>query len=322
MENSQIDLSTYLKTQDISTGLIQTILAIGDAGKDIRSFVLVAGLNNQFGSTNTINIQGEKTQKLDIVANNILKKTLFSCTHVGVIASEEEETIAEPSDSQPLSSERYAVLIDPLDGSSNIDVNVSIGTIFSIYEMADHSPINACLQPGNQQIAAGYILFGTSTVLILTLRNRAVLGFTYDPKKDQFLLSHPTIKTPDQTRYYSVNEGNKSQLMPESIRFIDHAKCNGLSTRYIGSLVADFHRNLLKGGIYLYPKLKNKPDGKLRLLYEANPLALICQNAGGKASDGFQNILDITPKRLHQRTPLFIGNASLVDQIYTETITH
>jgi len=319
--NHHQSIINYLEANQISDGLLQTIDGVITAGKQIRSLVLVAGLNNHFGNTNTINIQGEEAQKLDILANDILKNILFSIPQVGVIASEEDDSICESTQSHDLASSRYAVLLDPLDGSSNIDVNVSIGTIFSIYEMTNHTAMEACLNPGRHQVAAGYILYGTSTVLVLALQHGNVVGFTYDPKADDFFLSHANIMIPNHDRYYSVNEGNMARLLPESVSFINHAKNKGLSTRYIGSLVADFHRNLLKGGIYMYPQLKNKPKGKLRLLYEGNPLAFICEKAGGKATNGSENILDIKPTELHQRTPLFIGNASLVDQIRTEAVT-
>jgi fructose-1,6-bisphosphatase I len=305
-------LTHYLTNAHAPPELITVFNAIASAGKQIRSLVLVASLQNIYGSANTINIHNEETQKLDLLSNTILKKELFASNVVGAIASEEDDTLSEPE--SPPNPTNYAVLIDPLDGSSNIDVNISVGTIFAIYNRDNQNSIDACLQPGRNQIAAGYILYGTATLIILTLK-QGVIGFTYDPVSDTFLLSHPTITIPNKDKYYSINEGNTTQLLPESISFITHAKNHRISTRYVGSLVADFHRNLLKGGIYLYPGLKKNPNGKLRLLYEGNPLALICEQAGGKATNGSQNILDIIPNTLHQRTPLFIGNQSLVERI-------
>lgn len=307
-------LQSYLRKTQTPPELTAIFTALVSASKKIQKLICVSSLNNSCGTTGNTNIQGEEVQKLDLLSNDILKKELFESGVVNVIASEEDDTIShiEPTTTTP----QYAILIDPLDGSSNIDVNISIGTIFSIYDSRKQSPMDACLQPGRNQIAAGYILYGPATTFILTI-GQGVFGFTYNPLSNDFHLSHDHIIIPNEKKYYSINEGNMNHLLSNSISFIEYAKKQGLSTRYVGSLVADFHRNLLKGGIYLYPGLKEKPSGKLRLLYEGNPLAFICEQAGGKATDGHQNILDITPTQLHQRTPLFIGNTSLVEKIST-----
>jgi fructose-1,6-bisphosphatase I len=211
---------------------------------------------------------------------------------------------------------KYVVAMDPLDGSSNIDVNVSIGTIFSIYRRLDPEKVTLddFLQPGNQQVAAGYVVYGSSTMLVYTT-GHGVNGFTLDPSIGVFCLSHADMKIPADGSIYSVNEGNYFEF-PENVRtYIDACKKRKMSARYIGSLVADFHRNLLKGGIYMYPGTTAKPKGKLRLLYEANPLAMIMEQAGGSATDGTTRILDLKPTELHQRCPLFIGSTAMVEKV-------
>jgi len=305
-------LAHYL-SETSPTELNTVISAITSASIKIRALIHTAGLTDIYGSSQTTNIHDEEAQKLDLIANTIIKETLLDTTVVSAIASEEEDTLCTPS-VPPQKTRNYVVLIDPLDGSSNIDVNISVGTIFAIYDDIKENPLSSCLQPGRNQIAAGYILYGPATMLILTVKN-GVIGFTYDPNHDTFIVSHPSIKIPDTHQYYSINEGNTYRLRPESLNFLTYAKSQHISSRYVGSLVADFHRNLFKGGIYLYPGLIEKPNGKLRLLYEGNPLALICEQAGGNATNGTDNILDITPKTLHQTTPLFIGNTALVQHI-------
>ena len=242
---------------------------------------------------------------------------------VCAIVSEEEDDVIDLQNN----SGKYVVAIDPLDGSSNIDVNISIGTIFSIYRRKTPlgSPITSedIMQPGNQQVAAGYVLYGSSTMLVYTTGCGAN-GFTYEASLGEFFLSHPNIQAPKNGNIYSINEGLEFEWEPGIKSYVKTCKENKYQSRYIGSLVADFHRNLLKGGIYLYPATLKNPNGKLRLLYEANALAFIIEQAGGKASDGKQRILDIQPDTLHQRTPLFIGSDKMVEEAerffqYSET---
>jgi len=290
------------------------------AAKAIAAKTLRAGLLDILGQTGSTNIQGEQQQKLDIYADQVIAKL---CDHTGrlcVMASEEhEEIITIPSGYQ---KGRYVLVYDPLDGSSNIDVNVSTGTIFGIYRCLDwdlRGRLEDCLQPGNKLIASGYILYGTSTMLVYTTGS-GVHGFTLDPDLGEFLLSHENIKIPQPGRYYSGNYSYRDHWT-EGVKLYAEWLSKGaeveppLSERYIGSLVADFHRNLLLGGVFMYPAQSNYPEGKLRLLYEAAPLAFMADQAGGYASDGHQPIMNITPEKLHQRTPLFIGNRRLVEKV-------
>lgn len=290
------------------------------AAKVIATKTNQAGLVNILGRAESTNIQGEDQQKLDVYADNVIFQL---CDHTGrlcVMASEEQENILAIPPQYPKG--KYVLLYDPLDGSSNIDVNVSIGTIFSIFRCKDYETrgrLEDCLQPGRDLVAAGYILYGVSTMLVYTT-GYGVHGFTLDLELGEFLLSHERIMMPDPPAYYSVNHsyfGRWSPGVQAYVRWLqgrDGSDAPRLSERYIGSLVADFHRNLLKGGVFLYPAETNKPEGKLRLLYEAAPLAFIAQQAGGYASDGRQSILDVEPTGLHQRTPLFIGNRALVER--------
>jgi fructose-1,6-bisphosphatase I len=281
------------------------------AGKVISGFVRRAGLVDVLGAADSVNIQGEEQQKLDVIANDIIQQALMPTGLVCVMASEEEE---EPVP-VPEKPGKYVLLFDPLDGSSNIDVNVSIGTIFSIHRRtSDGGPgtLDDCMQSGRTQVAAGYIIYGSSTVLVYTTGG-GVHVFTLDPTIGEFRLCHADIKTPPSGKYYSVNESNYMRWSDGYRRVIQRFKGadGGNSTknaRYIGSLVADFHRNLLAGGVFLYPADSKSPRGKLRLLYEAAPLAFIAEQAGGAASDGSRPILDIEPEELHQRTPLVIGS--------------
>jgi len=281
------------------------------AAKVISSYVRRAGLAAVLGRAGATNVQGEEQQKLDVLANEVMKHVIQKTGRVCVTASEED---AEPV---PVSAEhnpgKYVLLFDPLDGSSNIDVNASIGTIFSIHKRItpERTPgtLRDCLQAGRDQVAAGYVIYGSSTILVYTSGYGGVHGFTLDPRIGEFLLSHATIKTPESGTYYSVNESNYDRWTPgyrEVVRVFKSKK----NARYIGSLVADFHRNLIAGGIFLYPADSKSPKGKLRLLYEAAPLAFIAKAAGGLATDGDQPILDIEPAELHQRTPLVIGSAA------------
>lgn len=281
-----------------------------------------AGLVDILGETDSDNVHGERQQKLDVYADDIIYKMNDHTGRLCVMASEEHPDIL-PIPEQ-FDCGKYVLLYDPLDGSSNIDVNVSIGTIFAIYRKISDSPrgtIEDCLQPGHQLAAAGYVIYGASTMMVYST-GYGVHGFTLDPSVGEFILSHEDIRMPETPMYYSVNQGNEKYWTPGVRRYVKHLQGiygegnKPLSHRYIGSLVADFHRNLLKGGIYLYPgDLRNpdKPYGKLRLLYEAAPLAFLCEQAGGKATDGVKRIMDIQPHSLHQRVPLFIGSADLVD---------
>jgi fructose-1,6-bisphosphatase I len=267
------------------------------------------------GATDQHNIQGEQQQKLDVYANDRFITAMRNQGAVCAVASEEnDEHIV--FDTPTSRSGKYVVAMDPLDGSSNIDVNVSIGTIFSIYRRLDPEKVTVddFLQPGNQQVAAGYVVYGSSTMLVYTTGN-GVNGFTLDPSIGVFCLSHPNMRIPEDGKIYSVNEGNYFDF-PEPVRnYIDACKRKKYSARYIGSLVADFHRNLLKGGIYMYPGTTDKPGGKLRLVYEANPLSMLVEQAGGAATDGRTRILDIKPEKLHQRCPLFIGSPAMVEEV-------
>jgi fructose-1,6-bisphosphatase I len=292
---------------------------IGIASKIVNREVNKAGLVDILGEHGTTNIQGEQVKKLDVYANEQFIAALGSGGETCAIASEENDDLV-PVTTKVSRNAKYIVCVDPLDGSSNIDVNVSIGTIFSIYRRAtfDKPPTEAdFLQKGTAQVAAGYVIYGSSTMLVYTTQ-RGVNGFTLDPSIGEFCLSHPDMKCPETGSVYSVNEGNYAQF-PEGVkRYIrycqveDESTSRPYSSRYIGSLVADFHRNLLKGGIFIYPSTAKAPGGKLRLLYECNPLALIIEQAGGKASDGQRRILELMPTSLHQRTSLFIGSARMV----------
>jgi len=295
---------------------------IGIAAKIIHREVSKAGLMNILGSLNTTNVQGEDVKKLDVFANNQLITALKSGEDCCVIASEENEDIIVLNHRQH-KSPKYVVVFDPLDGSSNIDVNVSIGTIFAIFRRITdpESPgsVADCLQPGRDMVAAGYIIYGSSTMLVYTTGN-GVNGFTLDPSIGEFCLSHPGITIPEKGNIYSLNEANYSEFSEGLKRFITYLKDEApkeygkFSSRYIGTLVSDFHRNLLKGGIFIYPGSIKNPAGKLRLVYENNPMAFLIEQAKGKATDGKgKNILDYKPAELHQRTPLFIGSSELVE---------
>ncbi len=297
--------------------LSQLLTSIRLAAKLVNREVNKAGLVNEIlGETeqHSVNVQGEKQQKLDVYANerfiNAMRNQGAVC---GVASEENDEHIV--FDHPVSAGGKYVVAMDPLDGSSNIDVNVSIGTIFSIYRRLNDAEVTVedFLQPGSAQVAAGYVVYGSSTMLVYTTGN-GVNGFTLDPSIGVFCLSHPNMRIPENGSIYSVNEGNYFDFPEQSRKYIDSCKQKKMSARYIGSLVADFHRNLLKGGIYLYPGTTAKPEGKLRLVYEANPLAMIMEQAGGKATDGTQRILDIKPGKLHQRTPLFIGSCKMVEK--------
>jgi fructose-1,6-bisphosphatase I len=294
---------------------------IGIASKLVNREVNKAGLVDILGEHGTTNVQGEAVKKLDVYANEQFISALGSGGETSAIASEENDDLV-PITTKVSKNAKYMVCIDPLDGSSNIDVNVSIGTIFSIYRRRTlDTPVSEkdFLQQGIEQVAAGYVIYGSSTMLVYTTRH-GVNGFTLDPSIGEFCLSHPDMKCPESGAVYSMNEGNYAQFPDGVKRYLkycqeeDKATKRPYSSRYIGSLVADFHRNLLKGGIFVYPSTAKAPKGKLRLLYECNPLALIIEQAGGRASDGRQRILELMPTSLHDRTPLFIGSAKMVAQ--------
>jgi fructose-1,6-bisphosphatase I len=312
-----VTLDRFIKrNQDafpFATGeLSQLLRDIGLAAKILNREITRSGLLDLEGAFGAQNVQGEAQQKLDVVANIRFERALTNGGQVCALISEEEQEVITIN---PDAS--YLVAMDPLDGSSNIDVNVSIGTIFSIYrrksEKGSQVTEEDVLQPGRDQVAAGYVLYGSSTMLVYTT-GRGVYGFTYGPTIGEFFLSHPTIKCIPDGKIYSVNDGYWDEMSEGIRKFIQNCRKEGCTARYIGSLVADVHRNLLKGGIYVYPSLPKYPDGKLRLMYEANALAMIVEQAGGKASDGKQRILDIPVRDFHQRTPLFIGSANQVDQ--------
>ena len=285
------------------------------ASKIVNAEVNKAGLVEILGLTGHTNIQGEEVQKLDVYANEVFRRALDHTGPVAALASEEmEDPYIVPG--ELLDEGQYVVVYDPLDGSSNIDVNVSIGSIFSILRRPTKSGparLEDFLQPGTKQLCAGYIIYGSSTMLVYTTGN-GVNGFTLDPSVGEFFLSHPDIQIPPRGKIYSINEGNSATWDERVSRYVAHLKKEDkaagrpYSARYIGSLVADFHRNLLKGGIFLYPGDKKSPSGKLRLLYECSPMAFIVEQAGGAASDGKGRILEIQPAKLHQRTPLVIGS--------------
>lgn len=304
-----------------ATGAFSTILQdIAFAAKMISREVNMAGLVDILGGTDARNIHGEEVQKLDVWAHDVIFKALDHCGHLACMASEESEEFLPIPDK--FKAGKYVLLYDPLDGSSNIEANVSIGTIFSLHRKiteGERGSEQDCIQPGRDQVAAGYIVYGSSTMLVYST-GHGVHGFTLDPLIGEFLLSHPNMKIPSPgKRIYSVNEGNYSNWSDGQRAFVDHLKnADGsnpkpFSSRYIGSLVADFHRTLLYGGIFMYPADRNSPNGKLRLLYEAAPLAYLAEQAGGRGSTGEQDIADVNPTSLHQRIPLYLGSKEYVD---------
>ena len=295
-----------------SGDLSQLLTAFRLAAKIVSREANKAGLLvDILGAQGTENVQGEQQQKLDVYANNLFIRMMRTQGAVCAVASEENDDVVHFDNGG-----KYVVTMDPLDGSSNIDVNVSIGTIFSIYKRISTGPeatLEDFLQPGSAQVAAGYIVYGSSTMLVYTT-GHGVNGFTLDPSIGTFCLSHPEMTTPAEGTIYSINEGNFYDFSDGVRNYIDGCKKQKMSARYIGSLVADFHRNLLKGGIYLYPGTTKSPNGKLRLLYEANPLAMIAEQAGGSATNGSMRILDMEPTELHQRCPLYIGSKAMVEK--------
>ncbi|MGY8954246.1 MAG: class 1 fructose-bisphosphatase [Flavobacteriales bacterium] len=290
---------------------------IGFASKIVNREVNKAGLVDIAGAAGSENIQGEQQQKLDVFADEVFIRALKNGGEVCGIASEENDDFIA-FENENSRNGKYVVAMDPLDGSSNIDVNVSIGTIFSIFrrksEIGSLATMNDFLQLGTEQVAGGYVLYGSSSMLVYTT-GAGVNGFTLDPSIGEFCLSHADMKTAENGKIYSMNEGNYYQSHAGIQKYLDKCKKEQKTGRYIGSLVADFHRNLIKGGVYLYPDTTSAPNGKLRLLYECNPLAFIVEQAGGKASDGNQRIMEINPTELHQRCPYYAGSKNMVEEI-------
>ncbi|MCO6495119.1 MAG: class 1 fructose-bisphosphatase [Bacteroidetes bacterium] len=319
MKNSVITLGQFIidrqeEIHDAKGAFSDIFRAIGLAAKIVNRDVRKAGLVDILGEHGSTNVQGEDVKKLDVIANTIFKNHIEQTGEVCAVISEEEDDVYWCKDSHEA---KYILCMDPLDGSSNIDVNASIGTIFSLYKRRDMNrdcSLDDILRPGKEIVAAGYVIYGSSTMLVYSSGN-GVNGFTLDDSIHEFCLSHPNIKIPETRKIFSVNEGNLHDFDQKIQDYIHKCKQHKLSARYIGSLIADFHRNLLKGGIYMYPATEKAPNGKLRLLYECIPMAFLIENAGGKATDGKQRILDIQPEKLHQRTPLFVGSSKMVDEI-------
>ena len=306
-----------------SSGELSRLLSsIKIASKIVNREVHKAGIADILGKAGNENVQGEEQMKLDVFANDIFIDALSHREIVCGIASEENEDFIEiKGNENNAHMNNYVVLIDPLDGSSNVDVNVSVGTIFSIYRRVTPAgtpvKIEDFLQKGVNQVAAGYVIYGSSTMLVYTTGN-GVNGFTLDPSVGTYFLSHPNMTYPKTGKIYSVNEGNYAKFpqgVKEYIKYCQEEEGNRpYTSRYIGSLVADFHRNMIKGGIYIYPSYAHAPNGKLRLLYECNPMAFLAEQAGAKATNGFQRILEIEPTSLHQRVPFFCGSVEMVEK--------
>lgn len=328
---STLDEFTIQQLRDFpqATGELSSLLRdMGLAAKRVNVEVNKAGLVDILGDAGTINVQGEEVKKLDVYANNQFMGVLQHGISCAGIASEELDDYVAFDDEISKKS-KYVCLFDPLDGSANIDVNVSIGTIFSVYRrvspLGTIATLDDFLQPGNQQVAAGYIVYGSSTMMVYATR-RGVNGFTLDPSIGEFTLSHPDIKCPDKGKIYSVNHGNFFQYDERVKKYITACQKKDKTTggpytqRYIGSMVSDVHRNLIKGGIFMYPGTIDKPNGKLRLLYECNPFAFIVERAGGKATNGEKRILDVQPTELHQRTPFFVGSKTMMEELETHLV--
>jgi len=307
----RITLQEYVgRDKGQNQGLEAVIMAIAEGARRIQQQVQQAALTDALGVTGGVNVQGEIVQRLDTASSDTFVETLSQSGHVAAIGCEE---IEDPVIVEGEVADGYIVLMDPLDGSSNIDVAVSIGSIFGIWKRRPGETVNddSLLRPGNEQVAAAYVVYGSSTVLVLATEDN-VCGFTLDTESGTFAVTHPDIKIPADCPYYSTNEGNNKVLDEPTQRAIGLLR-DKYSQRYVGSLVADFHRNLLKGGIFAYPADTNRKDGRLRLMYEANPLGYVAEQAGGAASTGYARILDIIPKELHQRTPLILGNKDVVE---------
>jgi len=327
MSHKNLTLGEFIiKNQDsfkYSSGELSKLFnSIRLAAKVVNHEVNKAGLVDIIGAAGDTNIQGEDQQKLDVYANDVFINALTKRNIICGLASEEEDNFVCINSQDENHQNKYVLLIDPLDGSSNIDVNVSVGTIFSVFRRVTPvgTPVTSedFLQKGSEQVAAGYIIYGTSTMFVYTTGD-GVNGFTLNPALGVFYLSHPNMQFPDDGTIYSVNEGNYIHF-PQGIKnYIKYCQeeeeDRPYTSRYIGSLVSDFHRNLIKGGIYLYPKTSKSPKGKLRLLYECNPMAYIAEQANGKASDGYTRIMDIDPTELHQRVPFVCGSKNMVEKV-------
>ena len=327
MKEKNLTLGEFIienqKEFQYSSGELSRIFnSIKLAAKVVSYKVNKAGLVDIIGGAGEKNIQGEDQQKLDVYANNIFIETLINREIVCGIASEENDDFITVQGSDKGNNNKYVLLMDPLDGSSNIDVNVSVGTIFSVYrrisEVGTPVTLEDFLQPGTAQVAAGYVIYGTSTMLVYTT-GHGVNGFTLNPAIGTFYLSHPKMKIPENGTVYSVNEGNYVHF-PRGIKdYIKYCQTEEgdrpYTSRYIGSLASDVHRNMIKGGVYMYPSITKAHKGKLRLLYECNPMAFIVEQAGGKASDGYSRIMEIIPTELHERTPFFCGSMNMVEKI-------
>ena len=294
------------------SGLAHVIQSIAQGAVRVNEQVQQAALADVLGTTGDTNVQGEIVQRLDAASSDIFVDELSNSGKVAVIGCEEIEdpVVAGRSDDHA-----YIVLMDPLDGSSNIDVAVSIGSIFGIWkrDLDEEVSPDSLLKPGNEQVAAVYVVYGSSTVMVAATEN-SVQGFTLDPATGQFFLTNRDIVIPEECPYYSTNEGNFEELDVNTRQAVSDLR-NGYSLRYVGALVADFHRNLLKGGIFLYPADTKRPEGRLRLMYEANPLGFVAEQAGGAASTGYVRIMDVMPEQLHQRTPLILGNKDVVNKV-------
>ena len=327
MSENRLTLGEYIIENqshfEYSTGeLSKLINSIRLAAKTVNYKVNKAGLVDIIGAVGDTNVQGENQQRLDVYANEVFKKSLINREIVCGILSEEEEDYIAVSGKEKNNNNKYVVLMDPLDGSSNIDVNVSVGTIFSIFRRITPvgTPVKKedFLQKGEMQVAAGYIIYGTSTMLVFS-SGQGVNGFTLNPAIGTFYLSHPDMKFKKDGVIYSVNEGYYSHFQKGVKKYIKYCQEEDIdrpyTSRYIGSLVSDFHRNLINGGIYLYPSSSKYPEGKLRLLYECNPIAFLTEQAGGKATDGYNRILEIQPNQLHQRIPMYCGSSNMVDKL-------
>ena len=324
--NQVISLSQFIADQqskhpEASGDLSKIFRDIKFAAKIVNRDVRKAGLVDVLGAHGTVNVQGEEVKKLDMLANEEFKSSLTLGGDCSAIISEEEEDIHHIETTLNVNS-KYIIAMDPLDGSSNIDVNASIGTIFSVYRRI--SPIGEpvtmedVLQKGTNQVAAGYIIYGSSTMMVITT-GQGVNAFTLDASIGDFCLSHPDIKIPKDGKIYSINDGNYDRFESGVQQYVDYCRNSTVkeaySARYIGSMVSDFHRNLLKGGIFMYPASSDAPNGKLRLMFESNPMAFITEQAGGKATTGAERILDLEPTEIHQRNPVFMGSPDMVDKL-------
>ena len=313
---SQFIAEEQAKHPESSGNLSRIFRDIKLAAKIVNRDVRKAGLVDILGEHGTMNIQGEEVKKLDVIANDIFIDSLSQSGDICAILSEEEDDF-RPVNTPAGKQGKYIIAIDPMDGSSNIDANVTIGTIFSIWKrqspLGSEVTLDDCLQAGNEQVAAGYVVYGSSTMLVYTTGS-GVNGFTLDVSIGDFCLSHPNMTTPPMGQICSINSGNYRSFSEGMQEYIDYTNNKGYTGRYIGSFVADFHRNMVKGGIYLYPATEKSPNGKLRLLYECNPMAFLIEQAGGLATTGKIRVLDIKPTDLHQRIPLVIGSKDMVEE--------